>query len=220
MSKIICCSSSGLTLYQSIPSWSLILWLTVSSVHIPYVTWSRAQAFHWEQTPLSRVERQQQLFPALLCFLTPAPQLYTLTATRVGSLHLLGSYRVECSQTKQKYVSLWVLPMCVGTAVVNNAQSSIFFLFCTWDNWCKTCLISLHLGVPLVLHPRQQRSLPCEEQQLPEGHASQPGSRGKAWRGVQKGLMLQLSGETETWKVTHLSTGRRRMRIRTVRWLQ
>lgn len=163
--------------------------------------------------PMSWLERRQRLPPALPCLLTPAPQLYTLTDTHVGSLHLLGSHRVECSQTKPKYVSLWVLLMCVSIAVVNNAQSSTCLLFCIWENRCKTCLISLHLSVSFT----HSDGTSCRMKKTAGWGSRAPARQeGKGQGDFQKGQRPQRNGETEIWKVTHLSTGKRRKRIKTV----
>lgn len=186
------------------------------SAHIKWVTLSRALAFRWEQMPVSWLERWQRLPPALPCFLTPAPQLYTLTGTHVGSLHLLGSHKVECSQTKPKYTSLGGAPdVCQRCCSQQCPVQHLPFI--------------LHVRKPLRdlpdLFTPQRPPCPCPTAMAPaEGWRTTTGwgphalakQEGKGRGDFQKGQKPQCNEETEIWAVTHFSTGKRRRRIQTV----
>lgn len=152
--------------------------------------------------------------------LCPAFSHLHCSCTHLPTLTLAASIswdhtRLSALKQSQNTRLLWVLLMCVSVAVVNNAQSSTCLLFCTWENRCETCPISLHLSGPLVLAPRRWHQLKDEEPPLAEGHMLWPSRREKVRGDFQKGQKLQRNEETEIWAVTHCSTGKRR-RIKTV----
>lgn len=133
MRKIICCPSSGSTLYESIPSQSLALWLAVHGAHIEPVALSGgALAFRWRDG-------------------SGSPQLpHTRGTAAHTSLHLLGPRRAERSQTKPKYTALWLLLTCGRIAVVNKPNPALAFYFAlekstgrlAWSLYTSACPLS------------------------------------------------------------------------------
>lgn len=187
------------------------------SAHITHVTWSRASAFHWEQMPLSRAERRQQLFPALLSHTcTTAVHTYRHSCWQPSSPGIIQGWVLS---NKAKIRGSVGAPDACQHCCSRQRPIQRFLLFRTWDNWCKTCLISLHLACPSSFTPGGSARCPVRNSRWLR--ATRPGqAAGERLGGGQKGQVLQHSGETETWKVIHLSTGKRRTRIRTVPWLQ